>query len=262
VPAAIAKELEAVARLSDMLVDAPFATCSASIARTIARMHTEDLTSQNLGEDGCSLYVMDLSAQLSMFVDGVVMKLARTRCLGVLATKMARQILDLFVRHATLVFPLPDVARYRLAADMAHIELAVEALCPVRMLGGSYLAVRSLKQLVLYSDDDLSSAPPTIIKVLAHMRPSHVAYHLFSRCNSTALIHPHRHRNMAPTDFVSWLDEHTEDEAWSEVEDSVRAYAADLQAHPGEQSCAQYAAFEALADPLRRQWLHARSSPV
>jgi conserved oligomeric Golgi complex subunit 5 len=254
-PQHIAKEVDAMCQFADMLLDGPFAVCSSHITRTLQRIHTEDLTSSRGIEDGCSLYAVDVGLQLSMFSDGIIQNVARSRTLGMMTEKLGRHVLDMFVRHAMLVFPLSEGGRHRLATDMARIEHAVDSICPVQSLGESYMAIRSLRKLFIFRDDELITATPSLIETLVYLRPSHVAYHLFSRCNDNKFVHPHRRDNMTPREFSDWLDAHSEDEAWAEVLKSVRNYEASLPSSSQTPTSAQYRAVNALAIPLRDHWL-------
>jgi hypothetical protein len=255
-PTPIANEVSSLYKLSDVLLDGPFSACSIHVTRAIQRIHTEDLTSSRGVEDGCSLYAVDVGAQLSMFSDGAIQKIARSRSLGVATKKLGCHVLDVFVQHASLAFPLPEAARFRLATDMARIELAVESLCPVRSLGESYLAIRSMRNLVIFSDDDLVSSTPSTVCTLSHLRPSFVAYHLFSRSSDAMLEHPHRRDNLTPAEFVDWLGAHSEDEAWYGVQKSVQNYEASLDPAIASRTivCAQYQALNSLSVTLRKDW--------
>jgi hypothetical protein len=221
--------------------------------RALDHIHTEDLAGHSGTDDGCSIYAVDLTAQLSMFADGVVLVLARSRSLGQFTLKLAHCVLDLFVQHATLAFPLPLPARQRLATDMARIELAVESLCPVRMLGRSYLAIRALRRMMFLTDEELVSAetgPADLLDTLASLAPSAVAHHLFSRSKDADFLHPHRLHGVAPPKYLAWLDEHSEDEAWGAVEEAVKAYEAAGVPTP----CLEYAALKSLGPELRKRW--------
>lgn len=251
-PPSIQREVNEMTAFADELLAQPFAKCSARILRAIEHIHTEDLTCHSGSDDGCSIYAVDLTAQLSMFADGVVLLLARSRSLGQATLTLAHRVLDLFVLHATLAFPLPVAARQRLATDMARVELAVESLCPVRMLGRSYLAIRALRRLVFMTDEELSVEPsaPETLDVLADLPPSTVAHHLFARSKDADFLHPHRRQDVAPPEYAAWLNEHSEEEAWAAVEDAVKSY----EAMSGSNPCSEFAALKALSAPLRERW--------
>jgi conserved oligomeric Golgi complex subunit 5 len=260
-PPSIAKEVAAMSGLADMLLKGMFATCASHIKRTLLGIHTEDMDTSG-GLDGCSTYAIDMTTQVSMFADGLIPVLARSRNLSKLTLRLARSVLDSFVRQATLVFPFQDSVRGRIATDMARIELAVESLCPVRMLGESYTAIRALRRVLFMTDDELSSAPslPDFLETVTCITPSAVAHHILSRCSDDTLLHPHRRQNISPADYSLWLDSNSEDDAWAAVQDSIKAHEScrDVSAPP----CPQYTALKALSrcssGPLRDQRTAAR----
>lgn len=251
-PASIQREVNEMTGFADQLLAQPFAKCSARILRAIEHIHTEDLTCHSGSDDGCSIYAVDLTAQLSLFADGVVLLLARSRSLGQATLNLAHRVLDLFVLHANLAFPLPVVARQRLSTDMARVELAVEGLCPVRMLGKSYLAIRALRRLVFMTEEELLSVDPSsdVLDVLADLSPSTVAHHLFARSKDANFLHPHRRQDIAPPEYATWLNDHSEEEAWAAVEKAVKSYEAEAGATP----CPECVALKALSPLLRERW--------
>ncbi|KAL7184461.1 hypothetical protein ACSBR2_026589 [Camellia fascicularis] len=59
-----------------------------------------------------------------------------------LVTNMASRVLIFFIRHASLVRPLSESGKLRMARDMAELELAVgQNLFPVEQLGAPYRAL-------------------------------------------------------------------------------------------------------------------------
>lgn len=59
--------------------------------------------------------------------------------------------IELFVRHASLIRPLGDGGKMRLAADFAQMELAVHPMCKrVGDLGKSYKLIRAFKFVIYH----------------------------------------------------------------------------------------------------------------
>lgn len=259
-PPSLAKEVDAMSAFADILLESPFTSCRARALRAVQNMHVEDLTGHTGTDDGCSIYAVDLTAQLSVFAEGVVLTLSRSRCLGQSTLSLAHHVLDIFVQHAVLVFPLPVRARQRLAIDMARVELAVESLCPVRMLGESYAAIRALRRIVFLTEEELFVADPPkeLLDVLASLAPSAFAHHLFSRSKDDAFLHPHRSKNQSPAEYSLWLGAHSEEEAWEKVEAAVKSYEDSAPVTP----CAEYKALKVLSPLLRKRWTENVTSSV
>lgn len=249
IPAPIAKELATLTRLSELLLDGPFSACRTNIRKVLQRMHTEDLEGE-VGDDGCSVYVLDISAQLSMFADGVIPALARSRCLGAYTLSLAKWVLDTFVQHVALVYPQSEAAKVRLSTDMARIELAVESLCPPRLLGKSYRALRALRTCILMQSSDFVRADDGLVDVVRELAPSTVAHLMLARSNERELQHPHRRLDQTPGDYVVWLDKHSEEDAWSGVQESINSY--ELVHDGGDTKSTEYEALMSLMPKIRQ----------
>eukprot|EP00177_Eucheuma_denticulatum_P001182 GFKZ01002139.1.p1 GENE.GFKZ01002139.1~~GFKZ01002139.1.p1 ORF type:complete len:823 (-),score=110.77 GFKZ01002139.1:291-2705(-) len=250
IPAPIAKELSTLSRFCDLLLDGPFSTCRRNIETVLQRMHTEDLAGE-VGEDGCSVYVLDISSQISMFAEGVILSLARSRSLGKFTLELAKWVLDEFAHHMVLVFPQSEAAKLRLSTDLARIELAVEALCPARLLGQSFQSLRGLRAAILLPTETLGNADDELVAQLRMVAPSMVAHLLLGRSSQDSLKHPHRTQGITAGQYVSWLRKHSEVEAWAAVEDSLAAYKKS-QAGDSTLSCTEYDAIQQLCYRIRQ----------
>ncbi len=81
------------------------------------------------------VYVMDVRSQLAMFGDNEIAALARSLTLGEKTYALAANVIQSFVRHASLMNLISDVARMSLSTDITRLELSIESLCPMRGLG-------------------------------------------------------------------------------------------------------------------------------
>lgn len=221
----IAKELGNLKRLSELLLDGPFSSCRSNVERVLGRMHTEDLSGE-VGEDGCSVYVLDICAQLGMFADRIIPGLARSRCLGSYITSLAQWTLESFGRHALVVHAQDERVRVRLATDMARIETAVEGLCPARLLGRSYGGLRALRVGVLLPTSNLGDMDETVLKQVGDVGRGGVGHLILGRCSQGKLKMPHERLGLSAEEYVKWLEVNDEEEAWKAVEESVAEYRA------------------------------------
>lgn len=223
IPPPIAKELATLSTLCDLLLDGPFSTCRRNIRTVLQRMHTEDLAGE-VGEDGCSVYALDISSQISMFADGIIFGLARSRSLGKFTLDLAKWVLESFVQNVALVFPQSEAAKVRLSTDMAMVESAVEALCPARLLGKSYQSLRALRTSILLPTETLLDAGNELYSQLRSLSPTTIAHLMLARSSDVNLKHPHRRQNMREDEYVSWMESHSADEAWEAVGKSMELY--------------------------------------
>lgn len=247
-PEPIAKELSTLLRLSELLLDGPFSMCRSYVFKVMQRMHTEDLEGE-VGDDGCSVYVLDISAQLSMFGDGVIPSLARSKYLGACTVALAKWVLETFTRHVSLVFPQSEAAKVRLSTDMARIELAVESLCPARLLGKSYRSLRALRTCIILPTDDFAQMDDALMNVVRELPPSVVGHLILGRCNDRNLLHPHRRQDKAPSEYVEWLENHSEGEAWAAVEQSLKSY--QLRKDADVENVSEYNTLISLSEKLK-----------
>lgn len=224
-PAPIAKELATLSRLSELLLDGPFSTCKKNIETVLSRMHTENLES-DFNEEGCSVYVLDIAAQLSMFVDGIVFGLARSQTLGKYTLNLARWVLDVFLKNVVLVFPQSDLSRMRLSTDIARIELAVESLCPARLLGNSYKALRSLRVAILLPTETFIELDMATLEQVHDLPPSIIANMILGRSGDDNLKHPHRRKDLPPKEYVAWMESQSELERWEDIKETLNLFKA------------------------------------
>lgn len=223
IPTTIQKELTMLRRFGDLLLDGPFSTCRQNLRTVLKRMHSENLAGE-VGEDGCSVYVLDITAQLSMFADGIIPGLARSRSLGKYTLDLAKWVLDSFVDNVSLVFPQSDAAKMRLSTDMARIELAVESLCPARLLGASFQSLRALRTAILLPTEAFKAVDDELFEQVRVLKPSTFAHLLLGRSSEDTMRHPHRRQGMSVDEYITWLESHSEEEAWSPIEEVLEEY--------------------------------------
>ncbi|CAI5475819.1 unnamed protein product [Closterium sp. Yama58-4] len=129
-----------------------------------------------------------------------------------LAKRLASRTLLFFVRHASLVRPLSEAGRLRLARDMGELEFAVgQHLFPTHALGASYRALRAFRPLLFL---DLDKIPTS--SLLQDLPPSVVLHHLFSRA-PPELLSPFTRIQQPPARYLLWLDQHSQQQAWQGI---------------------------------------------
>ncbi|KAK9691342.1 hypothetical protein RND81_09G191000 [Saponaria officinalis] len=136
-----------------------------------------------------------------------------------LARGMASRVLMFFIRHASLVRPLSESGKLRMARDMAELELAVgQNLFPVEQLGPPYRALRAFRPVIFLDTAQLEASP-----LLQDLRPSTILHHLYSR-GPDELQTPMQRNKLTPIQYSLWLDSQGEDQIWKGIKATLDDY--------------------------------------
>ncbi|XWS35298.1 hypothetical protein CRYUN_Cryun21dG0114000 [Craigia yunnanensis] len=142
-----------------------------------------------------------------------------------LVRSMASRVLLLFIRHASLVRPLSESGKLRMARDMAELELAVgQNLFPVEQLGSPYRALRAFRPLIFLETSQLGAST-----LLQDLPPSVILHHLYSR-GPEELQSPLQRNKLTHLQYSLWLDSQGEDQIWKGIKATLDDYAANVRA--------------------------------
>ncbi|KAK7385930.1 hypothetical protein VNO78_31913 [Psophocarpus tetragonolobus] len=141
-----------------------------------------------------------------------------------LVQSMASRVLVFFIRHASLVRPLSESGKLRMARDMAELELAVgQNLFPVEQLGAPYRALRAFRPLIFLETSQLASSP-----LLQDLPPNVILHHLYTRAPAE-LQSPLQRNKLTPLQYSLWLDSQWEDQIWKGIKATLDDYAANVR---------------------------------
>ncbi|KAL6137181.1 hypothetical protein ACLB2K_062475 [Fragaria x ananassa] len=142
-----------------------------------------------------------------------------------LVRSMAARVLIFFIRHASLVRPLSESGKLRMARDMAELELAVgQNLFPVEQLGAPYRALRAFRPLIFLDTSQLGASP-----LLQDLPPSVILHHLYSR-GPDELQSPLQRNKLTPLQYSLWLDSQGEDQVWKGIKATLDDYGTHVRA--------------------------------
>lgn len=142
-----------------------------------------------------------------------------------LVRRMASRVLVFFIRHASLVRPLSESGKLRMARDMAELELAVgQNLFPVEQLGAPYRALRAFRPVIFLETSQLGASP-----LLQDLPPSVILHHLYSR-GPEELQSPMQRNDLTPQKYSVWMDTQGEDQIWKGIKATLDDYAVNVRA--------------------------------
>ncbi|PIN25630.1 putative Golgi transport complex 1 protein [Handroanthus impetiginosus] len=152
-----------------------------------------------------------------------------------LVRSMASRVLIFFIRHASLVRPLSESGKLRMARDMAELELTVaQNLFPVEQLGPPYRALRAFRPVIFLETSQLESSP-----LLQDLPPSVILHHLYSR-GPDDLQSPLQRNKLTPLQYSLWMDSQGEDQIWKGIKATLDDYAAKVRARGNKEFSAVY----------------------
>ncbi|XP_069317808.1 conserved oligomeric Golgi complex subunit 5 isoform X4 [Eulemur rufifrons] len=146
----IISALKGIHALMENAVQPLLTSVGDAIEAIIITMHQEDF-SGSLSSSGkldvpCSLYMKELQGFIARVMSDYF---KHFECLDFVfdnTEAIAQRAIELFIRHASLIRPLGEGGKMRLAADFAQMELAVGPFCRrVSNLGKSYRMLRSFR---------------------------------------------------------------------------------------------------------------------
>jgi len=250
--AALSPSLDALQAAASEALQPLFRSAGERVEACLAAMHAEAWGAQAVTAPGGSAASIQLQELLALFSSEYLSRLqpAGGRAAGagagaggggggmarVLGCALASRTLTLFVRHASLLRPLSEAGRLRLATDMAEVELALAPVAPLESLGAPYRALRALRPLLFLETEAIAGSP-----LIAELPSSALLHHLLSRAPPEVLS-PHVRAGLTPAKYASWL-------AGASEADVVRGVAASLDAAP---ACADDPAVTALRLLLQR----------
>lgn len=141
-----------------------------------------------------------------------------------LTRSMASRVLIFFIRHASLVRPLSESGKLRMARDMAELELAVgQNLFPVEQLGAPYRALRAFRPVIFLETSQLEGSP-----LLQDLPQSVILHHLYSR-GPEELQSPMQRNKLTPIQYSLWMDSQGEDQIWKGIKATLDDYAVEVK---------------------------------
>ncbi|XP_059360721.1 conserved oligomeric Golgi complex subunit 5-like [Carassius carassius] len=237
----ITASLESVQALMSSAVQPLLNSVTDSVEAILITMHQEDF-SGSLPAGGrpdvpCSLYMRELQGFIARVMNDYFRPL---QCLDFLydsTENIAQRAITLFIRHASLLRPLSEGGKMRLAADFAQMELAVAPLCRrVSDLGKAYRLLRSFRPLLFQTSEHIAGS-----QALGDLIPySTILHFLFTRAPAE-LKSPHQRAEWSISRYSQWLDDHpSEKDRLTLIRGALEAYVQCVRARQGKEFAPVY----------------------
>ncbi|XP_048741093.2 conserved oligomeric Golgi complex subunit 5-like isoform X2 [Ostrea edulis] len=204
----IQKSLEGVVILMSSAISPLMSSVLDAVEAIILTMHQEDFSSSSVPdpnkESQCSLYMRELQEFVSRCQSDY---LSRYDCQDFIydsINPIACRCIALFVRHASLIRPLGEGGKMRLAADFAQMELAISPFCrKVSDLGNHYKLLRAFKPMLFQQAEHISKS-----QAIGDIIPySTILHFLFGRA-PLDMKSPHQSADWSISRYSQWLEDH------------------------------------------------------
>ncbi|XP_062611399.1 conserved oligomeric Golgi complex subunit 5-like isoform X3 [Saccostrea cucullata] len=204
----IQKSLEGVVVLMSNAISPLMSSVLDAVEAIILTMHQEDFSSSATPDPSkeaqCSLYMRELQEFVSRCQTDY---LSRYECQDFIYDSIkpiACRCVELFVRHASLIRPLGEGGKMRLAADFAQMELAISPFCrKVSDLGNHYKLLRAFRPLLFQNAEHISKS-----QAIGDIIPySTILHFLFARAPQE-MKSPHQSADWSISRYSQWLEDH------------------------------------------------------
>ncbi|GAM25889.1 hypothetical protein SAMD00019534_090640 [Acytostelium subglobosum LB1] len=191
----------------------------------VSTIHFEDWSNDNniSSTKQCSSFMDNLQQYVFHFNSNFLSKFTPCPILAQQCKHLVSRLFTLFIRHASLLKPMNEKGKLRLANDLTHLELSVTPLIPegIKEVGQPYHWVRTFKHFIF---KDLTQQSTLKGLTEMHSMPAIIMAHCLIARGPKEMIFPHVFTNWSTQQYVRWMEEHTETEALHLVRMALDAY--------------------------------------
>ncbi|RWS16163.1 conserved oligomeric Golgi complex subunit 5-like isoform X3 [Dinothrombium tinctorium] len=228
----IAESLNVIDSLIRTIVEPLINSVQDSIEAIILTMHQEDFSNSQSNPTQSSLYMKELQGFINRVNRDYFHLYSNSEVVGNCILQVASRTTDVFLRHVTLLRPLGNGGKIRLAADFANLEEALSAI--VRVPEGSakyYRVLRSFKPL-LFQDAETIAKSPVIGSMISLFT---ILQFLISSFGPSELQSVHDNKGWSLSRYNKWLDEHeNESERLLLIRDALESYEKRIRQQEGK----------------------------
>jgi len=235
---AVAEALQDVDRLTRSGIAPLLNSVEDAVEAIIATVHNEDFSGDTADAGaGCSPYMRELQGFVSRVAADFLRDFEPRALVAAAAAPVAVRTVERFVVQASLVRPLGNGGRQRLAADCLELERSLEPLYlddgPAPELIPSLNALRALKSLLPLAPEDVATST-----LVGRELPASIALHLLFAWAPKELRGPHESADWSLSRYTRWLNEHpAESQRLALIQGALEGYVAATRAR-GEKAYA------------------------
>ncbi|KAF9484491.1 hypothetical protein BDN70DRAFT_825599 [Pholiota conissans] len=218
--------IENIHQFLERIVDPLTVAIRRELGAIIAKLHRIDFArpvDANAGMGGSSLYIKELAEKLTFIKSEIVNRFDLGDYGRTWVNSIVKYVIRTFVLHISIACPLGESGKLQMASDMTGLEFALNAFivdvsAPKRgghleAIGDEYRALRAMRPLFFLENKELASRSRT-----AGLPPLIVLHHVLVR---SPIPLPHKLHGWQEAEYVRWVDEHSEEEAWTLVESGL-----------------------------------------
>ncbi|KAH8119187.1 hypothetical protein DFH11DRAFT_1874064 [Phellopilus nigrolimitatus] len=236
VTAILQPSIKEIRRSYDRIVDPLLVAIRRELGAIVGKLRKLDLgkaPDASAGMGGPSTYMKDLVDKLTFIKTEVLAKFNVGDAARVWVSTIVKNVIRSFVLNASIAKPLGEGGKLQLTGDMTEMEFALGAFMveggsqskrgfKLDVIGDDYRALRAMRPL-LFLDNSMLASPENTLG----LPPLIVLHHILVR---SPLPLPHSLHGWSESEYVRWVDEHSEEEAltlvdgvlthWEKVHDS------------------------------------------
>ncbi|KAF7362065.1 Conserved oligomeric Golgi complex subunit 5 [Mycena venus] len=223
VVAIIKPNIENIHQAYQRLVDPILVAIRRELGAIIAKLHRIDFSKPAdpmAGMSGASFYMKDLVDKLSFIKVEILSKYNVGDAGREWVNSIVKLVIRTFVLHVSIAKPLGESGKLQLTSDMTELEFALSAFLlengpnkrggSLETVGDDYRILRAMRPLLFLDNAQLASPKHT-----AGLPPLIVLHHILVR---SPVPLPHSLHGWQEAEYVRWVDEHSEEEAWTLIE--------------------------------------------
>ncbi|KAH9832285.1 Golgi transport complex subunit 5-domain-containing protein [Rhodofomes roseus] len=221
----IRNSIASLNRAVERIVDPLLGAVRRELGAIIARLHRMDFSDavdpMSAMGGGPSPYMKDLVEKMSFIRTEVLVQYNVPERIREWIIGIVKYVIKTFVLHASIAKPLGESGKLQLTSDMTELEFGLSAFMSDKTqqgkrgtdwesVGDDYRALRAMRQLLFLDNAQLASPGHTM-----GLPPLLVLHHILVR---SPIALPHTLHGWAEAEYVRWVNEHSEEEAWTLVE--------------------------------------------